>query len=518
MKTWTKLFYSTLIGVICLIVSGTLAFADESSTLHGNSEEEPVAVTMEEAIKIVGEQDKAAGARSAGDIKGAISALAKGFKERADYVELSTFDITLDEAIGAVNEVIDEYPYYVFDEGGSQYWYYPGTGLMAHFEIRFVHDDDEYPAAKARLDAKISEALSWTSMAFSEWDRAKALHDWIVRNVCYDLEGAYSEHIPATSANAYGPLVLGKGACQGYTRAYDLLLDCAGIESRIVGSESMNHTWNQIEIYGMGGNVDCTWDDPVNTTTGEDGGYWDAPSSWYFFVSDAAFQSDRNHYGYESKLDCSTTKYDYWGWISYEGSLPPNYRFDDVSPTDWYVNSGALHWSMESTIMTGYSEDHFGPYDPMTRAQFIKILWTTFDPDNAHYYRYGTAADTTGQPDAVDYTWWTAAMNWASRNGIVSGLLRPDDIVTREEAFTLLSRAIEWKTGSKPPLTASAISRFHTFKDRDLVSNWARDEVTRIVGAGIVNGSNGNINPRSPLARCEGMQVLCTTASLGFAG
>lgn len=516
MNSWMKLFCTALVGVICFIAPGAVAFADEAPMPRDNGEEAPVVITMEEAAKIIGKQDEAASARSAGDVQGAISALAKGFKERADFVELGAFNLTLSEAMDAVLETIDEYPYYAFDEGGSQFWMKPNTELVARYEMGFVHDDNEYPAAKARLDARVSEALSWTSMAFSEWDRAKALHDWIVRNVCYDLEGAYSEHIPENSVNAYGSLVLGKGVCTGYARAYDLLLERAGIESHIVTSDAMNHAWNQIQIYGMGGNVDCTWDDPVNTTTGEDGGYWSTPSAQYFFVSDATFQSERGHYGYESKLDCSTTKYDNWGWVSYEGSLPPNYRFVDVTPTDWYVNRGALHWSMESTVMTGYSEKQFGPYDSMTRAQFVKTLWATLDPDNAHYYRYGTAADTTGQPDAVDYAWWTASMNWASRNGIVSGLLRPDDIVTREEAFTLLSRAIEWKTGSKPPLTAAAISRFHAFKDRGLVSDWALDEVTRLVGAGIVNGSNGNINPRGLLARCEGMQILCATVSLGF--
>ncbi len=517
MKMRMEALITMIVGVVILLAPGTVIYADEVGAPHNGSTEEPVAISVEEAAEIAESQEGAASARGAGDVQGAVSALAVGFKERADFVDLAAFGLTLGEAQEAVGETIDEFPYYAFDEGGSQYWYYPSTGLVASYEMGFVFDDEEYPAAKARLDAKIADALSWTSMSYSEWDRAKALHDWLVRNVIYDVEGYNSGNIPPSSANAYGPLVLGTGVCSGYAKAYDLLLDFAGIESRLVRSDSMRHMWNQIQVYSTSGNVDVTWGDPVNLSTGEDGGYWGTPSDEYFFVSDVTFQNERRHYGYESKLDCSSTKYDHWHWVSYEGSLPPNYRFSDVKPDDWFVSSGALRWSMESVVMSGYSVEQFGPYDAMTRAQFVKTLWATLDPDNAEYYRYGTAADITGQPDAVDNAWWTAAMNWASRNGIVNGLLRPDDPVTREEAFVLLSRAIEWKSGSKPPLTSGAISRFNSFEDRGLISSWARDDVARLVGSSIVNGSGGSINPQGSLARCEGMQVLCTAVSLGYA-
>lgn len=509
-----KVFCSAFIVAAAIALPGSPALAEES----GMAQDSLASISENDAVKLSTGSDDEASARASGDVAGAVSAIAKAFEARADVVDLDRYGLTVDEAVEAVDEAVDKFPALAFDKASGSYWYYRHTGLVTKYEIAFLFDDDEYPAAKSRLEQRVADALSWTSLAYTEWDRLKAAHDWLVRNVHYDSENYYAGTTTQISGTAYGAIVDGVAVCQGYTRAYDLLLDRLGIESVCVGSNEMNHIWNQVEVYGHAANVDVTWDDPISSETGEDGGYWGAPSARYFYISDATFRSELGHYGYSSKLKCDDSRYEGFNWISYEGPLPPNYRFADVSPVDWFVTNGALHWSMENVVMTGYTEQSFGPYDPMTRAQFIKILWATFDPEDADYYKHGVASDTTGLPDAADCQWWTASVNWAYENGIVKGEIRPDDLVTREEAFALLSRCIGTAGESQLVTTSNATAKFESFEDSGQVSDWARREIVRLVGAGIVNGSDGRLNPKENLARCEGLQILASASSLGFAG
>lgn len=57
----------------------------------------------------------------------------------------------------------------------------------------------------------------------SDIDKAKAIHDYIIRNTKYDYENWLNNTIPPVSYTAYGVLIKGMGVCQGYTEAFNLL-------------------------------------------------------------------------------------------------------------------------------------------------------------------------------------------------------------------------------------------------------------------------------------------------------
>ena len=91
-----------------------------------------------------------------------------------------------------------------------------------------------------------------------EYEKALWLHDWLTENAHYDRNYQY-----------YGPdgvLFLGKGVCDSYSKAYNLLLEAAGIESmRITGKgNGGDHAWNAVKIDGQWCMVDVTWDDPIS--------------------------------------------------------------------------------------------------------------------------------------------------------------------------------------------------------------------------------------------------------------
>ena len=116
----------------------------------------------------------------------------------------------------------------------------------------------------AWMDQKVANlALDITAGCTNDYDKALALHDWIVNNTAYDMTYTY-----------YGPegvLFHGTGVCNAYTLTYSMMLDAVGIANRTVTGtatdrytgNSGGHAWTLVLINGSWLHVDTTWDDPV---------------------------------------------------------------------------------------------------------------------------------------------------------------------------------------------------------------------------------------------------------------
>ncbi len=87
---------------------------------------------------------------------------------------------------------------------------------------------------------------------------ALALHDYLCRHATYTLR----KREPVSTATSR-LLLEGQGVCEGYARAYSLLLTMAGIDNRYIfgcsGGEA--HAWNLVKLRGRWLHVDVTMDD-----------------------------------------------------------------------------------------------------------------------------------------------------------------------------------------------------------------------------------------------------------------
>lgn len=115
-------------------------------------------------------------------------------------------------------------------------------------------------------------------------------------------------------------------------------------------------------------------------------------------------------------------------------------RFTDVASGNWY--SSAAAWADELGIVSGYSDELFGPQDAITREQMVTIL-----------YRYATlrgyAASEAGElsrfvDGAQVSAWAQEAMQWAVSEQLITGkagsMLDPQGASTRAEVAALLQR------------------------------------------------------------------------------
>ena len=174
---------------------------------------------------------------------------------------------------------------------------------------------------------------------------------------------------------------------------------------------------------------------------------------------------------------------------------PYDLTFVDVTAEDWFAE--AVDYVVVRDLFNGKSQMIFGPNDAMTRAQLVTVLWRfagSPEYDNVH---------TSAFTDCAKNSWYIAAVNWASKNGIVNGvaegLFAPDREISREQIVTILYRYAEFAG-----LDTETRGELEGFLDGDTVSDYAMDAMKWAVGIGLIQGNgDGEINPQKSATRAH---------------
>jgi len=125
----------------------------------------------------------------------------------------------------------------------------------------------------------------------SEYEKVKAVHDYVVNNVSYDT--TLEKH------STYNAVCERTSVCQGYASMLYNMMIRAGVDCRIIGGTADNgsgpgaHAWNIVKIDGVWYHVDSTWDDPVSVTP--------MLRYDYFLLSDGTIES--SEYGSHTRGD-----------------------------------------------------------------------------------------------------------------------------------------------------------------------------------------------------------------------
>lgn len=144
-----------------------------------------------------------------------------------------------------------------------------GYSVSIQLSDSFPDKDEQMKA----LDSAAEEFLADIDLADSAPNVALAIHDKLIDLVSYDKEAASSLD-KDLAHTAYGALVANSrgdansAVCDGYSYAYEYLLQKAGIRSTIIAGlagdteESAGpHSWNLVELSGEWYEVDSTWND-----------------------------------------------------------------------------------------------------------------------------------------------------------------------------------------------------------------------------------------------------------------
>lgn len=165
-------------------------------------------------------------------------------------------------------------------------------------------------------------------------------------------------------------------------------------------------------------------------------------------------------------------------------------RFADM-PSDWSIN--ALENAVRNGLLVG-TEGKIEPQANLTRAQLAAILNRAFGAK--------AKAPMDAYADVPQTAWYAHEMAKAVKMKTIMGSgnkLRPDDSVTREEAFSVMARALKLGTAQEAP---------PGFSDLGELSSWAKGEVYRMIQAGYIQGSGGKIHPKNLITRAEFAQLM----------
>lgn len=230
------------------------------------------------------------------DPAGARAAIAKGFSEFDKQIDLTPYHVTTDEAEKLAEELALTGEPGMFVTGWAGY---ARTGETTAFclYVTYPHYSPKEDLLKVKEKIKQITAEAVTP-GMSEYEIAKALHDWLVLNNKYDMR-YYSNSLPDSAYTPYAALITGTSVCQGYAEAYMAMLRYNGIKCVMVSNE--NHAWNLANIDGQWYHVDVTWDDPVPDRAGY-------VRYNYFLKSDAYMI--RDHDRWNDSYACTSTKYD----------------------------------------------------------------------------------------------------------------------------------------------------------------------------------------------------------------
>lgn len=168
--------------------------------------------------------------------------------------------------------------------------------------------------------------------------------------------------------------------------------------------------------------------------------------------------------------------------------------FTDVPQNAWFWHAAIK--ARFFGVMRGVSQDRFGPYETLTRAQAAQLFYNLDDKP------YQGLAPSTDFQDCKPGMWYVNALSAENRlfEGFVKDKLYPERPITREEFATMLytyERASQVRENLK------------RFRDGDKVSPFAQEALSWAVEESLIVGKGaGVLDPQGTLTRAEAAAIM----------
>ncbi len=251
--------------------------------------------------------------------------LYKGLLNRETQIDISGFGFTNDNTPNP-HEFTTQYPELEYDSK-VEFTIYSENGICLYIEVKYPANADEI---SKKLDNAVTGAVNTIRNNLrsdsSDAEKICAISDYIVTHsrYAYKPDGVTPDD---NYTSAYSVLVEGRGICDAYADAFNILSRKFNLQSITVsGSAQTNngsspHAWNLVKTEDDWYHVDITWNDP---TPDEDG----RACHGYLLLSDAAMKGDR---GSGDSIHANWTA----PWLNFIGKQLPACNNNDYEDAFW---------------------------------------------------------------------------------------------------------------------------------------------------------------------------------------
>ena len=174
--------------------------------------------------------------------------------------------------------------------------------------------------------------------------------------------------------------------------------------------------------------------------------------------------------------------------------------------TEAFTDLGSYAWAKESVytlknkgIISGISKTEYAPANNIKRGDFILILARMLSITEPFSENFA---------DVPQESYYYNAIGRARAAGIASGdgeNFMPESTITRQDLITLSYRAFLAKGYI---VSVADTDSLESFADKESISDYAKTAMASMVKSGIIQGSDGRVNPLGNATRAE-VAVMC---------
>lgn len=287
----------------------------------------------------------------------------------------------------AFRSLIRDHPELFWVDGSCTYTY-TSLGDVMNVEPGITVPLDQVESIRERIEAAAGEFSGMLPSDADEYTIARMAYEFVINTTDYARDADQNQNIQS--------VFLGHSSvCAGYARAYEYLLqqagmECAYVEGSIVDTDE-DHAWNLVRIGDVYTYVDPTWGDP--TYAGDvDQSVLDSTQGIiydYLCLTTEEIVRDRHAFADpEAWPPCTSTEYD---WYVRAGSYYDAYDEEALSGTFWaQVNAG----SRMVACKFGNDEAFSQAQEALTAGMFLRDELLTFAEqrgDTSLRYSYTTS-------------------------------------------------------------------------------------------------------------------------------
>ena len=159
------------------------------------------------------------------------------------------------------------------------------------------------------------------------------------------------------------------------------------------------------------------------------------------------------------------------------------------------------HWSRKyvesmaaKNVINGYEDGTFRPDNEITRAEFAKMMANALELDLSNYN--GGFSDIKATDWYADYVATIVRLGLA--RGYGDGTFKPNNKITRAEMAVILGNALDIEIKS-----TEVNDLLNKFEDSEIIQEWAKLGVAKVIKAGIMVGSDNKFDPVGTATRGE---------------